>query len=48
MNEKVFSDDNVTSKELYIVPGSRIAEVARTISTNVDGGRDAQRQGVRK
>ncbi len=43
MNEKVFSDDNVTSKELYIVPGSRIAEVARTISDNVD--RDAIRRG---
>lgn len=43
MKEKIFSDDNVTGKELYIVPGARISEVARTISTNADC--DAVRRG---
>ena len=37
MQKKVFSDDNATSKELYIAPGARISDVARTISANVDG-----------
>lgn len=43
MKEKIFSDDNVTGKELYIVPGARISEVARTISANADC--DAVRRG---
>lgn len=40
---KVFSNDNITSKELYFSPGAPIAKVARTITADV--GDEARAKG---
>ena len=40
---KVFSKDNITTKELYYAPGAPIADVARTITADV--GDEARRKG---